>query len=81
MIKERNEWTQLFDKIRKTYFESWNKSASLAEREAIYKKMDVLKEIEKELMIEMQGSQLTELKPEGTAQNQKSHYYRYRSLY
>jgi hypothetical protein len=80
MIRENNELMEVFDKMRKTYFVNWNKSASLAEREVIFMKMEVLKEIEKEFMA-MQNCQLTTINTEVTPQTNKSHYYRYRSLY
>lgn len=49
MIKDSTKWMQVFDKIRQTYFENWHNSESLEEREVVFRKMGVIKDIEQEL--------------------------------
>ena len=49
-LHESDTWKYLFNSIREKYFEQWTLSQSIDQREQIFLKLNVLKDIERELI-------------------------------
>ena len=49
-LHESDTWKYLFNSIREKYFEQWTLSQSIDQREQIFLKLNVLKDIEHELI-------------------------------
>lgn len=76
MITDSDTWKYLFSKIRKTYFDQWNRSETVGEREQIYTKISVLKDLEQEFL-DLENHHITSMNVKDLPRENNTYHYKY----